>query len=61
MQPLVVDSSITFASVGGLAQYIDKLKEIVIFPLIYKEFFERRKLNPGKGILFHGPPGMLIS
>jgi len=57
IQPITVDRSLTFRSVGGLQSHIDKLKEMVIFPLFYKEFFAKRGVTPPRGVLFHGPPG----
>ncbi len=57
VQPVAVDPSITFKSVGGLDNFIDKLKEIVLFPLLYHEFYEQRGMSAPKGILLHGPPG----
>ena len=57
VQPISIDSSINFSAVGGLGIQIDKLKEMVIFPIIYKELFKMRNITPPRGILFHGPPG----
>ena len=34
------------------------LKEMVVFPLLYPEVFEKFKVNPPRGVLFHGPPGL---
>jgi len=33
------------------------LKEMVVFPLLYPEFYERFKVAPSRGVLFYGPPG----
>jgi hypothetical protein len=44
----------------GLAQYIDKLKEISDF-IDYKEFFREAKLTQEKGIRSHGPRYAYIS
>ncbi|TNN30539.1 ATPase family AAA domain-containing protein 2B [Liparis tanakae] len=33
------------------------LKEMVVFPLLYPEIFERFKIQPPRGCLFYGPPG----
>jgi len=59
-QPIAVDPKINFQSVGGLDQFIGKLKEIVLFPLMYSEFYAETKMSPPRGILLHGPPGELI-
>ena len=48
---------VTFESVGGLQEHIMKLKEMVVFPLLYPEFYERFSVAPSRGVLFYGPPG----
>jgi hypothetical protein len=35
---------------------IDQLKEMVSLPLLYPEIFQRFKITPPRGVLFHGPP-----
>lgn len=55
--PLGVDSSLSFESVGGLDNYINQLKEMVMLPLLYPEIFQRFNMQPPRGVLFHGPPG----
>lgn len=55
--PLGVDLSVDFSKVGGLTSHIDQLKEMVQLPLLYPELFQRFKLTPPRGVLFHGPPG----
>ncbi|KFP37469.1 ATPase family AAA domain-containing protein 2, partial [Chlamydotis macqueenii] len=57
VDPMQIDSSVRFDSVGGLSDHISALKEMVIFPLLYPEVFERFKIQPPRGCLFHGPPG----
>ncbi|XP_048796781.1 ATPase family AAA domain-containing protein 2-like isoform X2 [Lagopus muta] len=52
-----IDSSVRFDAVGGLSDHIAALKEMVIFPLLYPEVFERFKIQPPRGCLFYGPPG----
>lgn len=37
---------VKFDSVGGLANHIQSLKEMVVFPLLYPEVFERFKIQP---------------
>uniref|UniRef100_A0A8C5F6Z2 ATPase family AAA domain containing 2B n=1 Tax=Gadus morhua TaxID=8049 RepID=A0A8C5F6Z2_GADMO len=49
--------SMTFDSVGGLSKQIQALKEMVVFPLLYPEVFEKFKIQPPRGCLFYGPPG----
>ena len=55
--PLGVDPNVTFAGVGGLDGHIDQLKEMVALPLLYPEVFQRFRITPPRGVLFHGPPG----
>lgn len=55
--PLGVPSDISFDSVGGMGGHIQQLKEMVSLPLLYPEVFERFKITPPRGVLFHGPPG----
>ncbi|KAF5771737.1 putative chromatin regulator PHD family [Helianthus annuus] len=44
-------------SVGGLQNVIQSLKEVVILPLLYPEFFNNIGLTPPRGVLLHGYPG----
>lgn len=37
---------VRFDSVGGLSTHIQSLKEMVVFPLLYPEIFERFKIQP---------------
>lgn len=55
--PLGVDPTVNFDSVGGLQGHIDQLKEMVSLPLLYPEIFQRFHIVPPRGVLFHGPPG----
>lgn len=55
--PVAVDSSIDFASVGGLDNHIQALKEMVVLPLLYPDIFQRFDTQPPRGVLFVGPPG----
>lgn len=57
IDPMNVDRSIMFDSIGGLKQHIQSLKEMVIFPLLYPEVFENFSIAPPRGVLFHGAPG----
>lgn len=55
--PLGVDQNVNFDAVGGLGDHIDKLKEMVMLPLLYPEVFQQFRITPPRGVLFHGPPG----
>ncbi|XP_032874974.1 ATPase family AAA domain-containing protein 2 isoform X2 [Amblyraja radiata] len=57
VDPMQIDTSVRFNSVGGLTNHIAALKEMVVFPLLYPEVFERFKIQPPRGCLFYGPPG----
>ncbi|XP_039271932.2 ATPase family AAA domain-containing protein 2B-like isoform X1 [Styela clava] len=57
IDPMTLDSSITFSSVGGHTKHIRALKEMVVFPLLYPEVFEKFSITPPRGCLFYGPPG----
>ncbi|XP_073424405.1 ATPase family AAA domain-containing protein 2B isoform X2 [Dendrobates tinctorius] len=57
VDPMSLDRSVRFDSVGGLSQHIYALKEMVVFPLLYPEIFEKFKIQPPRGCLFYGPPG----
>lgn len=57
INPMQLDTSIRFENVGGLEDHIRCLKEMVVFPMLYQEVFDRFCVRPPKGVLFHGPPG----
>ncbi|KFO65847.1 ATPase family AAA domain-containing protein 2, partial [Corvus brachyrhynchos] len=57
VDPVQIDCSVRFDGVGGLSDHISALKEMVVFPLLYPEVFERFKIQPPRGCLFYGPPG----
>lgn len=44
-------------SVAGLQDVIQCMKEVVILPLLYPEFFGSLGLVPPRGVLLHGYPG----
>ncbi|GAB4846497.1 hypothetical protein Ancab_025502 [Ancistrocladus abbreviatus] len=44
-------------SVAGLQDVIQCMKEVVILPLLYPEFFKNLGLAPPRGVLLHGYPG----
>ncbi|XP_061374698.1 ATPase family AAA domain-containing protein At1g05910-like, partial [Gastrolobium bilobum] len=57
IQPLQVDDNVSFEDIGGLSEYIDALKEMVFFPLLYPDFFASYHITPPRGVLLCGPPG----
>lgn len=60
INPITLDTNIRFNDVGGLESHIHCLKEMVVFPMMYPDVFERFHITPPKGVLFHGPPGRSI-
>ncbi|KAM9415331.1 ATPase family AAA domain-containing protein 2-like [Salvelinus alpinus] len=57
VDPMAIDQSVRFDTVGGLTSHISALKEMVVFPLLYPEVFEKFRIQPPRGCLFYGPPG----
>ena len=55
--PVSVENNIDFSCVGGLAQHVKSLKEMVLLPLMYPEVFSQFGISPPRGVIFHGPPG----
>ncbi|XP_025065682.1 ATPase family AAA domain-containing protein 2 isoform X2 [Alligator sinensis] len=51
VDPMQIDCSVRFSSVGGLSTHISALKEMVVFPLLYPEVFERFKIQPPSSIV----------
>uniref|UniRef100_A0A0N4ZMD7 AAA domain-containing protein n=1 Tax=Parastrongyloides trichosuri TaxID=131310 RepID=A0A0N4ZMD7_PARTI len=49
--------NIAYSQVGGLAEQIRQLREVVELPLLNPELFKRVGINPPKGCLLYGPPG----
>ncbi|KAL1469444.1 hypothetical protein MTO96_025053 [Rhipicephalus appendiculatus] len=49
VDPMHVDKDVVFDRVGGLDSHIQQLKEMILFPLIYPEVFERFKISPPRG------------
>ncbi|GIQ85744.1 hypothetical protein KIPB_007466, partial [Kipferlia bialata] len=55
--PLLVDASMGFEEVGGCADHVRALKEMVFLPLVSPKLFADLGVKPPRGVLFHGPPG----
>jgi len=47
----------TYEDLGGLADAIQKTREMIELPLRHPELFSRLGIQPPKGLLLHGPPG----
>ena len=57
MTPITVDPNCNFDSVGGYEEIKLQLKQMVILPILYPEFYSSFNIKPPKGCLFCGPPG----
>jgi len=55
MEEEVVD--VTYEDIGGLAEELKKIREMVELPLKHPELFQRLGIEPPRGVLLHGPPG----
>ena len=56
-EPTQRRADVTYDDIGGMAQTIDQLREMVELPLRYPELFQRLGVDPPKGLLLYGPPG----
>lgn len=48
---------IDFEQIGGLAEQIREVREVVELPLKNPQIFQRVGISPPKGVLLYGPPG----
>jgi len=49
---------VTYEDIGGMKHLIQKIRELVELPLKHPELFKRLGIEPPKGILLYGPPGV---
>ncbi|BCU68276.1 AAA family ATPase [Sulfolobales archaeon HS-7] len=49
---------VTYEDIGGLNQVIEKVRELIELPLRHPELFKRLGIDPPKGVLLYGPPGV---
>ena len=49
---------VTYDDIGGLGNIVEKVRELVELPLKHPEIFRRLGIEPPKGILLYGPPGV---
>uniref|UniRef100_A0A4W5NXW3 26S proteasome regulatory subunit 10B n=1 Tax=Hucho hucho TaxID=62062 RepID=A0A4W5NXW3_9TELE len=52
--------SISYSEIGGLAEQIRELREVIELPLTNPELFLRVGIIPPKGCLLYGPPGYTL-
>ncbi|KAK4336658.1 hypothetical protein RND71_044219 [Anisodus tanguticus] len=63
VDPLVYNMShedpgnVAYSSIGGLADQIRELREVIELPLMNPDLFLRVGITPPKGCLLYGPPG----
>ncbi|MBC7113996.1 MAG: proteasome-activating nucleotidase [Candidatus Methanomethyliales bacterium] len=48
---------VSYNDIGGLDEQIREIRELIEFPLLKPELFERVGIEPPKGVLLFGPPG----
>lgn len=48
---------VTYKDVGGSKEQIEKLREVIEFPLLHPERYVNLGIDPPKGVLLYGPPG----
>ena len=56
--PGTAASLVNFNDVGGLRPEIAQIRELVEFPLRYPHVYDDLGIEPPRGILLHGPPGV---
>ena len=50
-------SRVSYEDIGGLANEIQRIREMIELPIKHPELFKRIGIDPPKGVLLHGPPG----
>ncbi|KAJ3122680.1 spermatogenesis associated protein 5 [Nowakowskiella sp. JEL0407] len=50
-------SDVSYASIGGLSEKVDIIREMVELPLKNPQRFKKYGLKPPRGVLLYGPPG----
>ncbi|MBD3209078.1 AAA family ATPase [Candidatus Woesearchaeota archaeon] len=54
---IIEKPSVSWKDIGGLADQVQEVKEVIELPLLKPELFKKVGITPPKGILLHGPPG----
>lgn len=57
IEPPVQFKPISWDEIGGMKSQIERIRELVEYPLIYKSVFKEFGLSTNKGVLLYGPPG----
>jgi len=50
-------AQVTYEEIGGLADAIQRIREMVELPMKHPEIFKRLGIDPPRGLILHGPPG----
>ena len=50
-------SRVSYEDIGGLADEIQRIREMIELPMKHPELFQSIGIDPPKGVLLHGPPG----
>ena len=50
-------NTIRYEDIGGMTQEIQKIREMIEYPMKYPAVFRHLGIEPPKGLLLHGPPG----
>ena len=48
---------VSYHSIGGLAEILQRTREAVELPLMYPDIFKKAGVDPPRGLLLYGPPG----
>ncbi|MGH3452504.1 MAG: AAA family ATPase, partial [Haloechinothrix sp.] len=54
----VAANLVTFDDVGGLQAEVEQIRELVECPLLFPRVYDQLGIEPPRGILLHGPPGV---
>lgn len=57
LQKYKVTSNVKFSDLGGINHVIEQLRQMIEWPLSYKDIFAYLGVSPPRGILICGPPG----
>ena len=49
---------VTYEDIGGMKDIIQRVRELIELPLKHPEVFKRLGIEPPKGVLLYGPPGV---
>lgn len=54
---IIGTAQVTYEEIGGLADAIQRIREMVELPMKHPEIFKRLGIDPPRGLILHGPPG----